>query len=200
MAKKKAPKPVQRYVKFAWPISTYFPEALQNIAKQAGNDRALRREYTRLRDIAVKRIKRMNETEFGKTRFYREWEHKTPKLKELKSTSELTHALSELARFVMSPQTLIKGMEQYKKKQLESLQATGFEWVTAANVWEFMDFMDWLHTYDKNYYPSNTMDVLKEGLSMGKTQAELRAHFEAFHDTESETIPLFSEVKQQNGK
>lgn len=183
-----------KYVKFTYPISSYFPEALQNIALQDGSDKALRKEYTRLRDVAQKRIKRMGGSEFARTRFYKTWKDRFPKLKEIHNTSELTHALSEAATFLTSYLGGTKGMEEYRRKEVESLQAAGFDWITNANFFEFTDFMDWLQEFDRNYYPSNLMDVLKEGFEMGKTQQELRTHFEKYRDSESSTVPLFSEV------
>ena len=169
----------QRYVKFQWSISTYFPDSLQAIAAKPGGERALRREYTRLRDVARKRIQRMGETEFARTKFYKKWRDELPKLKELKNASEISHALSDVARFLTSAIGSIPGMEEYRRREVVSLNESGFKFITEANFFDFTDFMDWLEDEGgKDFYPSRTMGAIQEGLEKGADWDKIKAKFE----------------------
>lgn len=173
----------QRYIKFAYPISTYFPDSLSAIAAEKNGEKALRREYTRLRDVARKRLIRMGKTEYKRTKFYKKWIQEIPKLKELKTTSDLTHALSDVARFLTSAIGSIPGMEEYRRREVESLQESGFKFVTEANFFDFTDFMDKLEDEGgKNFYPSNTMDFLRQTLEKGANWEEIEAHFDKYKE------------------
>lgn len=165
-----------RYVKFSWNISSYFPDILKDSDL---TDKQLRREYSRLRDVARKRIIRMGKTEFKRTKFWKKWKTEIPKLAELKNRSDVAHALSDVARFLTSAIGSIPGMEEYRRREVESLQASGFSFITEANFLDFAEFMDWLEDEGgKDFYPSRTMGAIQEGLERGHNFDKIKEKFE----------------------
>ncbi len=84
----------------------YSPSDLRGIA-----EKDLRKEYTELRDIAQKRLKRLlKEDPDNKTIAYHPEGFK--KLADIKSESELRLALSDISRFINTPSSTIAGQKK----------------------------------------------------------------------------------------
>lgn len=82
--------------------------------------RAMRKEYTRMRDIAQKRIGRLEKTEFSETSTYQTNREGFKKLKEL-DPRDFAKAFSELSKFVSASGSTIKGQRETKRKTTERL-------------------------------------------------------------------------------
>lgn len=87
----------------------------------------MRKEYTRMRDIAQKRIGRMKESEFRNTAVYREHQHGFAKLKDLDklTLSDFAKAFSELSKFVTAKGSTITGQKQIRQKTIETWNKQG---------------------------------------------------------------------------
>lgn len=103
--------------KLTFPESSYYPDILQTNY----SEKQLRDEYTRLRDIAQKRIKRLGKSEYSGSATYQKWKEGVPKLRDLKSTSDIAHGLSELASFIGSKYSSVSGQREAKRSQIEML-------------------------------------------------------------------------------
>lgn len=79
----------------------------------------LRREYTRLRDIAQKRIQRLGNN-YEWTRAYQEHREGFQKIKDI-DPRDLPKAFSELAKFVNSKGSSASGQREIQKKTTETL-------------------------------------------------------------------------------
>lgn len=89
------------------------------------DEKTLRREYTRLRDIAEKRRKRLEESDYSWTKTSKQ--EKFKKLKEI-DRADLPKAFSEVAKFVKSSQSTLKGQKRAEEKTTSTLnQAVGSE-------------------------------------------------------------------------
>ena len=84
------------YTNFKFPISAYFPQALQ----EGYTEKELRKEYSRLRDVAQKSLKRMGQSEFRVTQTYLRNKDLYKPLKEIKSKTELVDLLSSVAQML----------------------------------------------------------------------------------------------------
>ena len=129
--------------RLTYDFSWYTPSEIK--AKlEAGGDLAkqVRKEYTRLRDISQKRLKRLAAAGYTDTEVYqRNYKH-YPKLKDIKSKSELAQRLSDLSRFVGSSQSTVKGIKERNKQTLETLKEHGYGFVNESNLRDFGDFME----------------------------------------------------------
>lgn len=105
-------------------------------------------EYTALRDIVQKRIKRMaaakvkeGEANPRESAFYKQWHKGVPKIKELKG-NQLPYILAALKQSVSSPESTIKGYKESVRKRVKGMRAAGFKFITAGNLAAFGDFME----------------------------------------------------------
>lgn len=76
-------------------------------------EKELRAEYTRLRDIAQKRIKRLSHDPVAQTSsIYREFEHGFAKLRDIKSRECLERAMADVSRFIRSRGSTVTGARE----------------------------------------------------------------------------------------
>ena len=101
----------------------------------------IRKEYTRLRDIAQKRIKRLGESEFRTGRTYRKYKTGFPKLSQIKNETELAYAMAELQKFVKSNIT-VRRIREIRRKQLKTLKTHKYNFVNEENFQDFSEFME----------------------------------------------------------
>lgn len=119
-----------------WYIPTKIKAELQE------NRAAVRKEYTRLRDISQKRLKRLKAAGLDDTQAYlRNYKH-YPKLKDIKSDSELAARLSDLSRFITAKGSTVSGQKDIMKKSLSTLHDTGYTFVNEGNFRDFGKFME----------------------------------------------------------
>jgi len=85
---------------------------------------SMRKEYTRMRDIAEKRIKRMKESEFAGSKTLQEHTGGFPKLKEIKD-NDFAKAFSELSKFVGAKKSSISGQREIRQKTIETWNQQG---------------------------------------------------------------------------
>ena len=99
----------------------------------------LRQEYTRLRDIAQKRITRLKSAGLP----VREFKQGVPRLRDVRGNqSQFAHTLSDLYNFISNPATTIAGARTMREKTLSALAASGYGFVTAENLPQYGAFME----------------------------------------------------------
>lgn len=112
------------------------------------NDREIRQEYSRLRAIAQKRLKRLGEADKGywqETETYKRYKNMFPTIKEVTAMSDqmLAYKLSALSRFIMDEEnTTLKGLRAQRDKALETLHLNNYDFVTEDNFLDFGQFME----------------------------------------------------------
>lgn len=107
------------------PASEYTPFALHDWP-----ERELRQEYTRLRDIAVKRLKRMGQDpEARETAEYEYYSRRVPRLRDMPNRLEIERALANVSLFVRNPEiSTVGGIHERKRREREAFTAsTGIE-------------------------------------------------------------------------
>lgn len=76
-------------------------------------EKELRAEYTRLRDIAQKRIKRLSRDPVAQTSsIYREFEHGFSRLRDIKTREGVERAMADVARFVRARASTVTGARE----------------------------------------------------------------------------------------
>ena len=103
------------------PASQYTPYALHEWP-----ERELRKEYTRLRDIAAKRLKRMGaDEELRQTQEYKYYAKRIPKLRDLVDRIEIEDYMADMAIFVNNPEiSTVGGVRERLKRQREFFKRT----------------------------------------------------------------------------
>lgn len=120
-------------------FESYTPGALSH-----KSERELRKEYSRLRSVADKAIKRLRQAGFTNTTAYKMNVNRYIKLAEVKSKKDLVSRLSDLSRFVSSRAHTVSGTKAIQKERISSLHASGYTWVNSQNIKEFGEFMNYL--------------------------------------------------------
>lgn len=113
-----------------------------------------KKEYSHLRAIVSKRLKRIGETEFSSTEFYRQntGKYGFRPLKELNET-QLRYELSALVRAAENPVGTLSGMKEKRRKDIEKFHDTGLTFVNEKNYLQFIEFLQEARArgYDKIY-------------------------------------------------
>lgn len=117
-----------------WEYDDYYPYRLEQM-----DERALRKEYTRLRKVANKRLARLQASEYKETDLAKEYAGGFALLEDVK---DLPRELTVLTRFVASERSSITGLKRIDKKTIETLQEHGYTFVNTKNVRQFGEFME----------------------------------------------------------
>lgn len=139
----------------------------------------MRAEYTRMRDVAQKRIKRL-EKQFPESKAYQSHRYGFPKLKDL-DKRDFAKAFSELAKFVRAKGSTVTGQKQIKQKTIKTWNEQGLSlnnqnYDKAIKILETMrknkitygsdkvvqlaDTMQWLSDNDTNQWLNNLEKLL----------------------------------------
>ena len=166
----------------------YFPSNLISLMKLSDTQspemreaairaqKTIRKEYTKLRDISQKRLKRMGQSEFARSQTYMMNVGHFPKLADIKTPQELAYRLSELSRFIESPMSTITGQKTAMQKAIATLHSSvdkygapkeAFTFVNEDNYLDFAEFMqEWRDQHLDEIYDSGeaaeTFSVLEK--------------------------------------
>lgn len=125
--------------KFEWQDLEYTPYYLKQ-----KDDKALRKEYSRLRSIYRKRWERLQNSEFAKSQTIRHY-GKLPPIKDIKDKRQLVQALAETYSF-LSKDISITTLRKRKKQTIKTLHEHGYDFVNTENYESFGDFMETFRT------------------------------------------------------
>lgn len=143
-------------------VGWYTPSEIKAKLEAGGAlEREVRKEYTRLRDISQKRLKRLAAAGYADTDVYKKNVKHYPKLANIKSKSELAQRLSDLSRFVGSTQSTVKGLKERQKKVLNTLKKNGYKYINESNLSDFGEFMEYYRDamYDMEYDSGDAADL-----------------------------------------
>lgn len=127
-------------IKFNLPESVYQPGGL-TIVKSV-TEKEARREYQRLRKAALKRIARLAQSEYKSDYIVKHGKARFSPSSQIVSLSALSRMLSDVRRFLESPQSSITGRRETEARTIKTLRAHGYDFVTKDNIKQFGEFMD----------------------------------------------------------
>ena len=155
----------------------YTPDGAKTIS-----DRELRKEYSRLRSIARKRLERFEGTEWTDTQVYKLNVGVYKPLKEITSNRELRHLFSDVARFVMAETSSVSGLERQRREAVQTLNDRGYDFVTKDNYRQFADFMEYARVSNLNrmYDSKRIADFYEAAEKRNMSNEELRKAFRSW--------------------
>ena len=118
----------------AWDYDIYYPYRLEQM-----DESALRKEYTRLRKIANKRLARLQASKYKDSELAKEY---AGGFEILANVADLPRELTVLARFVASERSSISGLQRIDKETISTLHQHGYTFVNSGNVGQFGAFME----------------------------------------------------------
>ena len=147
-----------------------------NLLSKTVPEKEIRAEYTRLRDIAQKRVKRLAESEWSVSRAFQKYKSGFRKLADIKDATDLAYSMSELYKFVSSGYT-VRNLRKQKREALKTLHKHQYGFVTEKNYEKFAEFMEDYRdsSIDKKNYGSADAADLYGSIR----QADCRAAFPA---------------------
>ena len=182
---------MQRKARLSWDFNWYTPSNLKAMLENK-KEPQVRKEYSRLRDIAQKRLKRLEEAGFSETEVYKKNISHYPTLKEIKTKSELAQRLSDLSRFIKSSQSTVQGIKERRQKVLESLSEHGYGFVNESNLNEFGDFMESYRAnmLDMEYDSGDAAELYSVSIKHKIDPEDLKKDFEYYLDNLEELKKL----------
>ena len=159
----------------AWDYDVYYPYRLEQM-----DESALRKEYTRLRKIANKRLARLQASKYKDTDLAKEY---AGGFEILANVADLPRELTTLARFVASEKSSITGLKRMETKAISTLHQHGYTFVNAGNVGQFGAFMEEMRQagYSKLYSSEFLANWWSEkGRSKRENASKLKREFEKY--------------------
>ena len=166
---------------FSWSPETYTVQALESITGSANRDdwAAIKAEYTRLRDIAQKRLKRLAGSEFqtrkvvtsNVTKLYDDQGNLVksylgfPKLRDI-AKEDIPAAMAQLAKFVGAKGSTVSGQRSRREHLIQKFQEDGLD-VNEKNYDKFMDMLDIMRTRKIIYGSDKVVDVVNTVIARG---------------------------------
>lgn len=186
----------QSTLKYAW--YEYTPEALQSGAL---SEKEIRDEYRRLRNIANKRIDRLEKAGYAETQAY------LRNVGAYKSASnytmaELQYKLYQISKFVSAKSSTVSGMRSIEKEAIKALQEKGLERV--KNLQEFGDFMSWARTRYKNsdFDSERAAEVYNEAKRRSIDIEEIKKDYELYRDNYRQftELPVYRKAERRTSE
>ena len=120
--------------------------------------KAARAEYTRMRDIAQKRIKRLGESEFSWTKGFQNYQFGFPKLKDIKP-GHFAEAYSLLAKYVSTKATTVSGQREQRSRTIKTWASLGIP-LSEENYKLVFDVLKALRKQKKIYDSEKIVDAV----------------------------------------
>ena len=191
MAKRKLPT-----LKYAW--YEYTPEALQSGSL---SEKEIRDEYSRLRNIANKRIDRLARAGYTDTQTYlrNAGVYKSPSNYTM---AELQYKLYQISKFVSARSSTVSGMRLIEKQMLEKLHEKDLGRIT--NLQEFGDFMEWARAKYKysDFDSERAAEVYNESKRRKIDIEEIKKDYELYRDNYQKIteLPVYRKAERRTSE
>lgn len=186
----------QKSFELAYPVEWYTPYGISNLT-----DKQLREEYTRMRDAAQKRVKRLVTSEFSTTQVAQQYGRGFAKLGTLtarppKTAGPEERAIAQQATrksieaefmrmsvFLRSPEVSVSGLRERRARNIKMLRAHGYD-VTVNNYRRFIEFMEYARQrYGAKIYDSEqTADIFGAAERAGLSFEAMDKMLERYHE------------------
>lgn len=145
---------------------------------EAMDDKQLRKEYARIRKTVNKRLARMGASEFVRSRTYQEYVNAFRPMSEHKTHADLAAAMTDLYMFYSDKKSTLRGQKEIRKKSIESLHKSHYDFVNEQNWFDWVDMMEWWNANTPSSYGSPKDEVMTSYLdarknNMSAEQAEM---------------------------
>lgn len=102
----------------------------------------VRQEYTRLRRIAIKRLRRIEAAGLSSPSLANYIDKTYKPVSQIKSDAGVRAALSAVYKWLQSESSNVKGQRQILKRALSNFNFYGIKWVTPSNIYMVRQFLD----------------------------------------------------------
>lgn len=140
----------------------------------------VRQEYTRLRRIAIKRLRRIEAAGLSSPSLVNYIDKTYKPVSQIKSDAGVRAALSAVYRWLQSESSSVKGQRQILKRALLNFDFYGIKWVTPSNIYMVRQFLDSAKAgaYGENIGSPEALDYLVTLKTEAETVDELEKGYE----------------------
>lgn len=177
--------------KFWYDEKWYTVQGAETMARVGTKDdmSAMRAEYTRMRDVAQKRIKRLGK-QFPESKAYQSHKKGFAKLKDL-DPRDFPKAFAELAKFVKAKGSTVTGQKQIKEKTIKTWQDQGLN-LTSKNYDKTIKILEEMRKQKIVYGSDKAVELADSMLDLDDQQTnEWLNHLDTLlqHSDELKEIP-----------
>lgn len=177
----------------------------------------LRKEYSRLRQVANKRLERMEGTKYQQSNTYKRNAGKYTTLSQIEQEalkhakklkpeaqqkyvdSYVAHKMADMYKFLTSRTGSIQGMQRAENRAIESLRERGITFVNKTNIQLFGDYMEALRAMHKaeQFDSERAMELFGTAVKKGINPEEIASDFEYWKQHENDLAKL-PKIKNEN--
>lgn len=168
-----------------YPDEYYYPEALRSGIL---TEDEIRKEYSYLRSIANKRLKRFVGTEFEEHQSYIKNAEKFVPLSKISSKRELIMKLYEVKKFTAAKSSSVSGLREMQRKALATAKERGLTFLNKNNLQAFGEFMEEARTrgYAKLYGSERVAELFGVAVKKGINTESIMQEFEYWMENREE--------------
>ena len=182
----------------------------------------LRKEYSRLRIVANKRLNRMKDTRYQETQTYlknvgkyttiaqiekealKHADGLPEELKKLYVDSIIAKKTADLYKMLTARTGSIKGMQQVEKETLERLREHGFTFLNKNNLRTFGEYMEQLRILHqgRNFDSERAAELFGTAVKKGINPLEVAADFEFWkaHEEDLAKMPKMKNAQKRTSE
>ena len=182
----------------------------------------MRAEYSRLRQTANKRLKRMEGTKYERSQTYLRNMGKYMTIEEISAAagevadrmnikgearqklidSHIAHKLSDIYKFLTAKTGSIRGMQRVENELIETLHDRGLTFVNKDNIHKFGEYMEHLRSVHKGriYDSERAADLFGIATKKGIDPQEIAEDYEYWkqHTDELSQLPKIRNAKKRS--
>lgn len=154
-------------------MKLFFPWQIERMT-----NKEIRREYSKLRSTANKRLRRLQDAGLGGRGDFR-----FPKLEDIKD-SNVHSKLADVSRFLRDERTTVKGEKKFIEHEIEMLHEKKYYFIDRSNIYDFIDFMEERRNEvaGMKYDSTDDVDVYNEAQRLNIPTKVLKKNFDFFRD------------------
>lgn len=182
----------------------------------------LRKEYSRLREVANKRLQRMEGTRFEASQTYLKNAGKyttigqiekealanarnlKPEVAQKYVDSQIAKKTADLYKFLTAKTGSIRGMQKAENDLIESLRDKGFTWINKGNIQQFGEYMEYMRALHKGrqYDSERAAELFGTAVKKGINPEEISEDFEYWkeHDEELAKLPKIKSAQNRTAE
>lgn len=182
----------------------------------------LRKEYSRLRKTANRRLERMEGTRYENSQTYLKNAGRYTTLEQIEQEA-LAHAqnlkpearqryvdmhvakkLADMYKFLTAKTGSIRGMQRVENELIESLHERGLTFVNKKNIQQFGEYMEYMRTLHagRQYDSERAAELFGTATKKGINPMEIAEDFTFWkeHEEELEDMPKFKNAKKRTAE
>lgn len=128
----------------SWERDAYSVSALMNRPLAE-----VKKEYSRLRSIARKRLERLGKSDFASSQAYQMNKKGFKPLAQLQG-QQIYYNLNALMRFITAKASTVTGQKEIRAKEIRTLHEHGYTFVNVSNYFQFIEFMETVRNTTNN--------------------------------------------------